>query len=392
MARLELKNTSLVLFSVLTCMVSSEAIATGTEASEAPELKAEKPANGKLTLAYNKPSEAFMPIFQNISEGHVLAAFVDYTNGILLLPKDLPVIFAECGQVNAFYKSATGDITICYELLRYMAQSLLQLKKENAERGVEYDADAALTDAITFVFFHELGHALVDLYDVGIAGGREEDAVDGLATALLLDLDGGFVAAIHGAQAFLWMSKENEKDIQSLAFWDEHSFGSQRFFNIVCWVYGKMGGSEIKAALMRQGMQESRLSKCASEFHRLRKSWKDPPKPWLKPDKSDANPEAAPRANFSKKSTARQVKTARIQVNEIMQKAQQYMMDNNNECPKSMDDLVAQKYMRRKQQKDPWNRDFILRCPGKINTDGIDVISVGADGTEGTADDINATE
>jgi len=92
--------------------------------------------------------------------------------------------------------------------------------------------------------------------------------------------------------------------------------------------------------------------------------------------------------NYFKKG---QVKTARIQVNEIMQKAQQYMMDNNNECPKNMDDLVAQKYMPRRQ-KDPWNKDFILRCPGQINTDGIDVISVGPDGTEGTADDIKALE
>ena len=92
--------------------------------------------------------------------------------------------------------------------------------------------------------------------------------------------------------------------------------------------------------------------------------------------------------NYFKKG---QVKTARIQVNEIMQKAQQYMMDNNNECPKTMDDLVAQKYMPRRQ-KDPWNKDFILRCPGQINTDGIDVISLGPDGTEGTADDIKATE
>jgi general secretion pathway protein G len=92
--------------------------------------------------------------------------------------------------------------------------------------------------------------------------------------------------------------------------------------------------------------------------------------------------------NYFKKG---QMKTARIQVNEIMQKAQQYMMDNNNECPKTLDDLVAQKYMPRKA-KDPWNKDFILRCPGQINTDGIDVISLGPDGQEGTPDDVKATE
>jgi hypothetical protein len=56
-----------------------------------------------------------------------------------------------------------------------------------------------------------------------------------------------------------------------------------------------------------------------------------------------------------------------------------------------MDDLVAQKYMPRRQ-KDPWNKDFIIRCPGQIKTEGIDVISLGPDGTEGTADDIKAQE
>jgi len=86
-----------------------------------------------------------------------------------------------------------------------------------------------------------------------------------------------------------------------------------------------------------------------------------------------------------------QIKVARIAVNEIAQKTIQYMTDNSNECPKSIDDLVAQKYMPKKQ-KDPWNRDFILRCPGTINADGIDVISLGPDGQEGTADDIKAVE
>ena len=86
-----------------------------------------------------------------------------------------------------------------------------------------------------------------------------------------------------------------------------------------------------------------------------------------------------------------QIKVARIAVNEIAQKTIQYMTDNSNECPKSVDDLVAQKYIPKKQ-KDPWNRDFILRCPGTIATDGFDVISLGPDGQEGTADDIKAEE
>jgi len=37
---------------------------------------------------------------------------------------------------------------------------------------------------------------------------------------------------------------------------------------------------------------------------------------------------------------------------------------------------------------DPWGRPFQYRNPGKKNTDGYDVFSLGKDGIEGTADDV----
>lgn len=86
-----------------------------------------------------------------------------------------------------------------------------------------------------------------------------------------------------------------------------------------------------------------------------------------------------------------QRKVAQAQVNDIAAKVVQYMSDNSSECPKGIDDLVAQKFLPKKQ-KDPWGRDYILRCPGQINTDGSDIISVGPDGQEGTADDVKAQE
>ena len=86
-----------------------------------------------------------------------------------------------------------------------------------------------------------------------------------------------------------------------------------------------------------------------------------------------------------------QRKVAQAQANDIASKIVQFMADNNSECPKGLDDLVAQKYLPKKQ-KDPWNRDLIIRCPGTVNTDGIDVVSLGPDGQEGTADDVKAAE
>jgi hypothetical protein len=285
MTRSQSSIVNTVLVSALAYLASADVAAAGTDKRETAVAASEHPRRGKVTLSYS-PSENFKPQFESLRQGRALFTFVEHINGGLVLPKDLPVYFAECGEVNAFYRSATGDITICYEIVQRMTQDFLQLQQENANRGVDFDADDALTDAITFVFFHELGHALIDIYDLGVT--KEEDAVDGLATALLLHLEGGGVAAIHGATAFRMISKEVEEDNEELAFWDDHSFGLQRFFNIGCWVYGKLGGDEMKAALRAQGMQDSRLNQCPTDFRRLKKSWKALLGPWLLPDANDA--------------------------------------------------------------------------------------------------------
>ncbi len=37
---------------------------------------------------------------------------------------------------------------------------------------------------------------------------------------------------------------------------------------------------------------------------------------------------------------------------------------------------------------DPWGRAFIYEFPGRLNTTGYDIVSMGADGQPGTADDV----
>jgi general secretion pathway protein G len=84
-----------------------------------------------------------------------------------------------------------------------------------------------------------------------------------------------------------------------------------------------------------------------------------------------------------------QVRTAKVNVKEIGDAITQYMIENNNECPKGMADLEAKKNIR-KAFKDPWGKDFIIKCPGQNDTDGADVISAGPDKQEGTTDDIKS--
>jgi general secretion pathway protein G len=85
-------------------------------------------------------------------------------------------------------------------------------------------------------------------------------------------------------------------------------------------------------------------------------------------------------------------KIAKERIKEISQGVTTFMIDSNNTCPKSLDDLVSNKYVSKASAKDPWGKDFTLRCPGQNDPDGADVISSGPDKAEGTADDIKSWE
>jgi general secretion pathway protein G len=84
------------------------------------------------------------------------------------------------------------------------------------------------------------------------------------------------------------------------------------------------------------------------------------------------------------------LKIAKERIKEISQGVTTYMIDSNSNCPKSLEDLVAQKYVSKASAKDPWGKDFMLRCPGTNDTDGADISSSGPDKADGTADDIKS--
>src|SRR4029078_13036153 len=98
-------------------------------------------------------------------------------------------------------------IEVCYELINlYTAMQINDLKDESGK----FDRDevkAAVLSTTRFVLHHELGHALVDLLNLPVTG-KEEDAVDQLATVVLLssDNDADTVSGLAGAYTQLLMA------------------------------------------------------------------------------------------------------------------------------------------------------------------------------------------
>src|SRR5690606_22691533 len=187
---------------------------------------AKNPDNGDVYTIWDAPANPDLVSVQEYPETTILSLIVDALNQVLKLPADLPVVYAECGVANAFYVPSERTIVICYDLVAQVYNAFL-----NAGYDPGTSTNATFNTTL-FVVFHELGHALVDFYDLPITG-REEDAVDDFSTVLLVAADMGGAAL---DAAVYWAISAETPDTTSFA--DEHSLDQQRFFNIMCTVYG----------------------------------------------------------------------------------------------------------------------------------------------------------
>ncbi|WOD38378.1 DUF4344 domain-containing metallopeptidase [Nodosilinea sp. E11] len=227
--------------------------------------------DGDFVLEYLEPENAdHQPVYEALVESEFYDGVVATLNEQFALPQDIAIAFQDCGEVNAFYSPDDVAIAMCYELIAYYADMF-------------YDEDEAdytqtVINAAYFTFFHELGHALVDQLELPIVS-REEDAVDAFAAVLLL-WQGEEEAAIAGIDQFS-LDAEEEAELEELPYWDEHSLSEQRFYNMVCLVYGS-DPDWYAEWVSEDFLPESRAEGCEAEFAQADESWSALLTPYLK--------------------------------------------------------------------------------------------------------------
>lgn len=265
-----------VVVSITVALASFAMLAPAVVGGAQSQSKTKSPGKGSFKAAYGTvKNKEYAEALAELKKARVLEEIADDLNKEISIPVDVTLTFTECKAVNAFYDPEQRKINMCFELLEHFYKIFRPDAKSEAE------LDDAVFGAVAFVFYHELGHALVHVLDIPVTG-KEEDAVDQLSAFILADgSDEGEKSVLDGARWFMLEEQQNDTDIDDLPFWDEHSLNQQRFFNIVCWLYGQ---DEKKYAFLvkNEVLPKERAERCRDEFAQLAKSWGKLLGPYLK--------------------------------------------------------------------------------------------------------------
>ncbi|MGF1447257.1 MAG: DUF4344 domain-containing metallopeptidase [Pikeienuella sp.] len=126
--------------------------------------------------------------------------------------------------------------------------------------------------AIRAVFYHELGHALVDLLDLDIVG-AEETVVDEFSTMLLIlrgRQAGGRFDPLLAAARFWYLAADPQDE--TARYWTTHDFSRRRGFNIVCLLHGS-DPDRFFRVMAELGVAEDRRRRCEVEYREKAENW-----------------------------------------------------------------------------------------------------------------------
>ncbi|AFM17706.1 hypothetical protein Mycch_2949 [Mycolicibacterium chubuense NBB4] len=204
-----------------------------------------------------------------MQNAHLLDTLATHANDLLTFPFDVPLLGSQCDVDNAFWDPSDKKVTICYE----DAEHSLRIFKD----ADDTDPAKSAVNAEIATFYHELGHATIDIYDLP-ATGREEDVADQLAAYMLLEPDeNGEIdpenvrAAKDYARMFRAYAAERG-EVGDDAFADEHPLNQARMYNFECWIYGS--DPRANADIVADGLLPKRRAEgCEAEYNRLAQAW-----------------------------------------------------------------------------------------------------------------------
>ena len=124
------------------------------------------------------------------------------------------------------------------------------------------------------IFYHEFGHAAIDLLQLPIYG-QEEDAADNFSTFMidaLFENQAATAVASDAAQGFWLEALTGNMDYEQVAWWDVHGPSLQRYYNHVCLFYGADPDARKEFANNAE-LPEERAEGCPMEYDSANFAW-----------------------------------------------------------------------------------------------------------------------
>ncbi len=247
---------------------TAAAAETGSEPGGEAETTAASPSSegtGEIKTVWQKPRGEENKIGYELLKASETRYLAKSLASAFELPNTLTIKGVNGFGGGPFYNPEDNSITLPYE---FAATVLGVVAQSNPEES-EYEWGESVGAVDSFILAHEFGHALIHNFELPVLG-REEDAADGIATALLLLASEGSVYAADAAE--FWIDFSGRQNPPQLAeYADNHSFDRQRADNILCWI----GGAEeelLVAFVENEVLPESRAVSCPGEWELLRRS------------------------------------------------------------------------------------------------------------------------
>jgi hypothetical protein len=247
---------------------TASAADTGSESSGGTETTADSSSSegaGEIKAVWQKPRGEENKVGYELLKASETRYLAKSLASAFELPNTLTIKGVNGFGGGPFYNPEDNSITLPYEFTTVVLGVIAQSDPEESQ----YEWGEAVGAVDSFILAHEFAHALIHNFELPVLG-REEDAADGVATALLLLASEGSVYAADAAE--FWLNFSGRQDPPQLAeYADNHSFDRQRADNILCWI----GGAEeelLVAFVENEVLPESRAVSCPGEWELLRRS------------------------------------------------------------------------------------------------------------------------
>jgi len=193
--------TTLILFFALTIVLSCNDKPVAEQTSSSIEIRYQDKGDFRTAYQFFRNNDPAKAVIDKLRSDGTVTNIVNQINSYFKLPNDVMIRFRQSDTVNAWYDPTTRSID-------FTSAFIFDFYDKFRKYYSGQELTNKVTSVVIFFLLHEIGHAVIDIYDLSVKG-PEEDMADYFAVYLLSQGDDAIQSiAMFGAQMFLEYSKD----------------------------------------------------------------------------------------------------------------------------------------------------------------------------------------